>query len=177
MFLRPTFTVITLLVTVLHCNSKATSFCNWSSCWSVYLLILLITFQILVTNAQKPSNTHVTKHQSTCNSDKDCDSTITFLRCAESKCQCPIINLFDEELNRCSVRVGGVCEVGSKTQFCVAHADCQQKGKGAHGVCKCKTRYEDNINGVCVSSGKKLQTSVGAVIAAAATLLISFRLF
>ncbi|CAL8088105.1 unnamed protein product [Orchesella dallaii] len=152
-------------------QTSATSVFNRSSSlwWNVHPILLLIFFQVFLANAQKPfssstSNGHLTKHQSTCSSENDCDSSITFLRCANKICQCPRINHFDEELNRCSIRVGGVCELGSKKQFCVAYANCESstKGnKGTQGVCKCKPKFKETIESLCVSSAKRLQAMKG----------------
>lgn len=149
--------------------------------WNTHLILVLFFFQVLPANAQAPStNGHLTKHQAKCTADKDCDSSITFLRCANKVCQCPRIHHFDEELNRCSIRVGGVCEVGSTRQFCVPYANCEShsKGKGTQGMCKCKSKFRETIESLCVSSAKRLQTSIGTVITVTVTVLLTnFQLF
>lgn len=113
-------------------------------------LLLTVTSQTTRVHAQRST---YSKHYASCSSDRDCDASRTFLRCHEHICQCPLISNFDEEVNRCLIRVGGSCTIGSKNQFCVAYAMCESHSKSSlAGRCKCRSRYHESIDGLCNSA-------------------------
>lgn len=124
---------------------------------AICLLTLVIVFLTPPTTAQRPSTSSnpYSKNFAVCSSDKDCDTYQTFLRCHERKCQCSAINHFDEELNKCLIRVGGVCTAKSKEQYCVAYANCETRGKiGNTGECKCRSKFRRTIDDLCVSGAE-----------------------
>lgn len=128
-------------------------FSQYSQPILVILLLFIVCNNTPAVNAQYHHRTRYSKHLASCYKDNDCESdTRTYLRCHERVCQCPRIYHFDEELNRCLIRVGGSCTVGSKDQFCVAYATCHPDSKSVStGKCKCRSRFWENIDNLCVS--------------------------
>lgn len=124
----------------------------------IFLLTLVTVFVVSSpATAQRPntSSNPYSKNFAVCSSDRDCDTNQTFLRCHERKCQCSAINHFDEELNKCLIRVGGVCTAKSKEQYCVAYANCETRGKiGNTGECKCRSKFRRTIDDLCVSGAE-----------------------
>jgi len=106
------------------------------------------------------------KYSSACISDSDCETTRTFLRCAGQTCKCPAVNHFDVEINRCLIRVGGTCEVRSKTQYCVSYAECKaNSGKSSTvGTCQCRNRYKETIDSLCTSSSTDTHKHFGSIV-------------
>jgi len=118
------------------------------------LIVLLTALWIHSSDAATPTVSK-TKNLAQCTSDSDCDSSKTFLRCSNKQCQCLYVNYFDEEMNRCLIRVGASCEVKGKSQYCVAFADCKPNssgGKEAAGTCHCRPKYKETIAGLCSGS-------------------------
>jgi len=118
-------------------------------------LLMTLTLWILpnASNAATPTVSK-TKNLAQCTTDTDCDSSKTFLRCSNKKCQCLYVNYFDEEINRCLIRVGASCEVRSQSQYCVAYADCKPKSNGStakEGTCHCRPKYKETIDGLCAA--------------------------
>jgi len=131
------------------------------------LLSLIATFWILPnsSNAATPAVSK-TKNLAQCTSDADCDASKTFLRCSNKQCQCPYINYFDEEINRCLIRVGASCEVRSKSQYCVAFADCKPNSNvntAKEGTCHCRPKYKETISGLCSGGGSRVKVSYDLV--------------
>ncbi len=110
--------------------------------------LLLITWIIVVVQSSPQS-----KNLSKCSVDIDCDSSRTFLHCFNKQCQCSAINFFDVETNRCLIRVGGSCQVRSKTQYCVAFAECNksstEKPTAIMGTCHCRPKHKETIDSLC----------------------------
>jgi len=119
------------------------------------LMVLLTTLWILPHHSSDAATPSVskTKNLAQCTSDSDCDSSKTFLRCSNKQCQCLYVNYFDEEMNRCLIRVGASCEVKGKSQYCVAFADCKPNSSGGkEGTCHCRPKYKETIAGLCSGS-------------------------
>jgi len=119
-------------------------------------LLVTLTLWILpnTSNAATPIVSK-TKNLAQCNADTDCDSSKTFLRCHNKQCQCLYVNYFDEEINRCLIRVGASCEVRSKFQYCVANADCKPNSNVSNakeGTCHCRPKHKETIDGLCSTS-------------------------
>lgn len=119
----------------------------------LFIIVTILIPSVFSTPKAAPVSS---KNLSPCTIDADCDSK-TFLRCFQNKCQCSAINYFDEEINRCLIRVGGTCQVKSKIQYCVAFAECvatpSSSSRGSSGQdmgsCRCRPKHKETMQSLC----------------------------